>query len=229
MDVENELRKAKPEDVIIFPTISGHHWFAVLISLSGKVVVVLDSLYRKKKIDLFCDLLNLIAKVAPVEKAQWSKLQPTNLLRQEDGSNCGIIAFLNVYYLLEKMDPSSFPNFDEVRKWLGVNLTKQDRKEMEIPNFLEHVESFNNKEHVNEVVSLDDSIIVVDKVKIMKPINISVAQICSVEECDVKNWDEIHPYQLLNAFNVHPQKRIKSTVVHEDVDLSDESIEDDSK
>ena len=55
-------------------------------------------------------------------KEEWKFLQPNSLLRQEDGNNCGVIAFLNIYSILHGKFYDAFPEFDAVRNWLLVNL-----------------------------------------------------------------------------------------------------------
>ena len=75
--------------------------FSVAYYLDVKVIICLDSMSLEIKLKFFQKILQIISLLFPVVYIEeWALTQPDYLLPQITGSNCGIHAILNTYYLL---------------------------------------------------------------------------------------------------------------------------------
>ena len=64
------------------------------------------------------------AKKMLFKKEDWILIQPQDIFKQTDGNNCGVIAFLHLYFLLgkRKYRMSLVENFKDIRIWLASKL-----------------------------------------------------------------------------------------------------------
>ena len=110
--------------VIIIPIIEYNHVIATYINLQKKVVVIMDSLYTRTKINVFKKVFQVISAVLTtlhqsLIQIEWAAIQPSSCIRQRDGFNCGIYAILNMYNLIHHTEqPYSHNELPSFRKWI---------------------------------------------------------------------------------------------------------------
>ena len=122
----------KDTNIVIVPIHAESHWYAIICYLEERVIVLMDSLYVRKKVFVFedfCKVLSIICKVKRMELRvdDWMLLQPTATNRQTDGFNCGVYAILNALYLSRGYeDDEAFRHLSEIRQWLVYKIAKYE-------------------------------------------------------------------------------------------------------
>ena len=88
---------------LVIPIHERFHWFSAAIFVESKIITVFYSLYKRKKVKVYSQLIQ-IAKIFTTvkkflfKKEDWLLIQPQNIFKQTDGSNCGVIAFFHFYF-----------------------------------------------------------------------------------------------------------------------------------
>ena len=119
---------SKDRCCLVIPIYERFHWFSAMF-VESKIITVFDSLYKRKKVKLFSQLLQTAkmfttAKKYLFKKEDWLLIQPQDIFKQTDGSHCGVIAFLQLYFLLgrRKYRMSLVENFKDIQIWLSSKL-----------------------------------------------------------------------------------------------------------
>ena len=128
--IPDVLRKLSPDtNIILLPIQEGSHWYCALVFLFEKIVIVLDSCYKKKKLAMqkkvlrICSIISMARKETFVQES-WHIIQPTNVLKQNDGCNCGVYAFVNAFLILKEdsVPLAQVSDLELIRLWLAAKI-----------------------------------------------------------------------------------------------------------
>ena len=89
----------------------------------------MDSCYKKKKLAMqkkvlrICSIISMARKETFFQES-WHIVQPTDVLKQNDGSNCGVYAFVNAFLILKEdsVPLAQVSDLELIRLWLAAKI-----------------------------------------------------------------------------------------------------------
>ena len=123
--------------VIVIPIHFGAHWYAGLILLTQKCILIMESFYKRPKTEVFTKMLEVANAATKLqntnfEQNEWKLIQPHRISKQRDGINCAIYAFLNTFYVLKSGHDydDEKNNLNSVRNWIACQLCQNNMPEI---------------------------------------------------------------------------------------------------